>query len=391
VNLFDLILVAVVVLAAVGGLRLGFLARGLSWIGLGAGLYLAALFLPRLLRHLDLSTSGLRLVVAVLILIGAALAGQAVGLVIGSRLHRSLPPGPLRQADRAVGALVGAFGVLVILWLLLPSIASVPGWPARATRGSVISRFVSDHAPEPPNAVETLRREVGADNLPEVFATLHQGEDTGPPPAANPLDASVTALVAASTVKVEGEACQDIQDGSGFAVGSDLVATNAHVVAGEPAGDTDVIVPSGQHLPATVVAFDSNRDLALLSVPGLDERPLPLATGVVGDKGAVFGHPNGQAALAVLPAAIAQEINAVGRDLYDTHTTERDVFVLAADLVPGDSGSALVNTSGSVVGVAFATAPDRPGTSYALTTVELRAVLAEPHTAAVSTSSCLSD
>ena len=89
----------------------------------------------------------------------------------------------------------------------------------------------------------------------------------------------------------------------------------------------------------------------------------------------MFGHPGGQAALAVTPAQVAQEVTAVGRDLYDRHTTSRDVFILASALAQGDSGGALVNTTGSVIGVAFAIAPDTPGTSYALSTSELQAVL----------------
>ena len=39
-------------------------------------------------------------------------------------------------------------------------------------------------------------------------------------------------------MKVEGQACDRIYEGSGFAVEPDLVVTNAHVVAGEPAGQT---------------------------------------------------------------------------------------------------------------------------------------------------------
>lgn len=199
----------------------------------------------------------------------------------------------------------------------------------------------------------------------------------------------MTAVVAASTVRVEGQACNEIQDGSGFTVASDLVVTNAHVVAGEPLGQTAVILPSGRRAPAMVVAFDPNRDLALLAVPRLGEQPLHLAIGKQGESGAVFGHPGGQTNLAVLPAKIAQEITAVGRDLYDRHTTSRDVFVLASNLAPGDSGGALVSQAGAVIGVAFAIAPDSPGTSYALSTTELQAVLATRAATAVSTGPCL--
>ena len=42
------------------------------------------------------------------------------------------------------------------------------------------------------------------------------------------------------------------------------------------------------------------------------------------------------------------------------------MLVLASDLAPGDSGSALVDPQGQVVGVAFAVAPDKPGVAYAL-------------------------
>src|SRR5207302_6534320 len=131
--------------------------------------------------------------------------------------------------------------------------------------------------------------------------------------------------------------------------------------------------------------------LALLRVSGLGQTPLPLALAKSGSEGAVFGHPNGQTPLAISPAAIRQQVTAVGRDLYDSHETRRQVFVLAADLAPGDSGGGLVNPAGAVVGVAFAIAPDRPGTAYALTSDELRPVLAAGRNVSVNTGPCLSE
>ncbi len=65
------------------------------------------------------------------------------------------------------------------------------------------------------------------------------------------------------------------------------------------------------------------------------------------------------------------------------------MFILASDLHPGDSGGPLVNPAGAVVGVAFAIDPSSPGTSYALTTAELNAVLGKPRTAPVGTGPCL--
>jgi S1-C subfamily serine protease len=391
VNWFDLVVALVALAAAVGGYRLGFLARAASWIGLSLGLYICARFLPRIMNALKLANPASVLLVAALVLIGGAFAGQAVGLLLGARLHRALPPGPIREVDRGIGAGVGAVGVVVAVWLLLPSMANVPGWPARAARTSTVAKWVDTHFPNPPDALQALSRLVGRDNFPQVFNSLHPGEALGPPPASSGLTAVVQQRVSASTVKVEGEACNRIQEGSGFTVAPDEVVTNAHVVAGEPRNRTRVRLLNGTVLPATVVLFDPNRDLALLRVPRLGQLPLPTAAGFVGETGAVFGHPNGVDPLVVAPAMIAQNVTAVGQDLYNSHTTRRDVFILSAQLRPGDSGGPLVNTTGAVVGVAFAIAPDQPTTSYALTSKELNAVLTQPAVAAVGTGPCLSE
>ena len=84
---------------------------------------------------------------------------------------------------------------------------------------------------------------------------------------------AIIARVGASTVKVEGEACRRIQEGSGFAAAPDTIITNAHVVAGVKS--PRVLRPSdGRRLPATVVVFDADRDLAVLKVKNLGQVPL---------------------------------------------------------------------------------------------------------------------
>ena len=185
---------------------------------------------------------------------------------------------------------------------------------------------------------------------------------------------------------MEDAACERIQDGSGFVVGEDLVVTNAHVVAGEES--TEVERSDGTRVAAQVVAFDAARDLAVLSAPGLDRPALPIATAEVGDVGGVYGHPGG-GPLEISPFEIAQQVRAQGTDIYDRDRIERDVFFLATDLAPGDSGSALISPDGEVVGVAFAIAPDQDGVGYALTDEELRAVLDLDLDDVVDTGPCL--
>jgi len=67
----------------------------------------------------------------------------------------------------------------------------------------------------------------------------------------------------------------------------------------------------------------------------------------------------------------------------------RHVLVLATSLQPGDSGGALVDASGTVVGVAFATDPGQAHTGYALTSDQVRTVLANAGSTRVATGSCL--
>ncbi len=385
-NVFDVALVVLAVFAAAGGYRLGFVARAASWIGLAVGAVAGAFLLPEVLPQVQDASDATVTLVAVGLLVGTALIGQALGLVLGSRLHAELPPGAVRRTDQVAGGLIGIVGVLVAVWLLLPVLAHVPGWTAEQARGSVIAREVRSAFPDPPDTLEALRRVVGEDLSPQVFESLTPAPDTGSSPGSSGVSTEMANQVVRSTVKVEGVACSRIQEGSGFFVAEDLVVTNAHVVAGET--DSIVELSDGSTLDADVVAFDPRRDLAVLRTRGGGRPPLPLADAEVGETGGVFGRPGG-GPLEISPFRVADRITAVGRDIYDSGSTSRDVLVLASDLAPGDSGSALVDPQGRVVGVAFAIAPDRPGVAYALAIDELEAVLAGDLSTERDTGGCL--
>jgi S1-C subfamily serine protease len=390
VNLLDVAIVALLVTSTAGGWRLGLLVGGTSWLLLVQALVLATLALPAVVPAVGGGDPGVRLMVGALMFVGAGFAGQQLGIVLGRRFHRELVPtdSPARRWDKVAGAVAAPVAVVVVLWvLILPALGDLAGSTSGLTRRSLLSRAIDTAFPQAPDTSRALRRLAGPAGAPGVFGGLIPDIDTGPPPTEVALSPQVVARVSASTVKVEGIACRSERDGSGFAVGPDLVVTNAHVVAGEDG--TTVVRPDGRRLRADVTVFDPGRDLALLEVPGLGEAPLPLATGLVGSAVAVFGHPEGQTPLDVSPAVIRQQLNSLGQDLYQTGLTRRTVLVLAAALAPGDSGAGVVDADGRVVGVAFAIAPGNVTTAYALAGSEVRRLLEAERSPGASTGPCL--
>lgn len=385
-NALDGVVVALAALGAVGGWRLGLITRAVSWVGTIIGVLIAARILPWAVETAGESMGrGQLLLIAVGLLLGGAVFGQALGLLLGSRLRMSHTSTVGHRIDAVGGAVAGVLGVLAAVWLLVPAIADVPGWQSRQARTSRIVRAVDDVLPPAPDATETLRRLLG-EQYPRVFDGLRPTPGVGPPPAGSGLGRAAADRVARSTVMIISEACDRVQEGSGFVVRTGLVVTNAHVVAG---ADSSLVERSdGSRVPGRVVAFDPDRDLALLSVPGIDRPPLRVGDARSGTRGAVFGHPGG-GPLKLSPFQVGERVEALGNDIYGEDRTRRDVLILAADLAPGDSGSALVDPQGRVVGVAFAVAPDRPGVAYALSTTELRTVLSGAGRAVVSTGSCL--
>lgn len=374
-NLLDVVLGIALVSALIGGWRVGLVARVASWIGALGGFLLALRLLPLALREVgNVAPTGRLFLTLGGLLVGAALGG-AIGEAIGSALRRAVPP-PARVLDRTGGAFAGIVGLLVGLWLFLPVVAHVPGAAAQQARNSKVLGTIDDLAPEPPDASQAVRSLVGDARFPDVFADLRPSPDIGPPPADVPVAPAVVARAVASTVNIEADGCGGRHEGSGFAAAENLVATNAHVVAG--AERIRVRRPDGRLLPATIVLFDPARDLALLSVPRLGQVALPIASPSEGTAGAVLGYPGGQNTVRVAPAIVRREAPTVGRDIYNRSRTERQVLYLASALRPGDSGGALIDGEGRVIGVAFAIAPDRLGTAYALDDTELRAVLAAP-------------
>jgi S1-C subfamily serine protease len=125
------------------------------------------------------------------------------------------------------------------------------------------------------------------------------------------------------------------------------------VIAGEE--DTTVSVrDSSARLDATPVHYDSQNDLAVLRVGGLDRRALkvvPAAT--AGTSGAVLGYPE-NGSLTAAAARVGSTVTAVSQDSYGRGPIRRPITSLRGRVRSGNSGGPLVDGTGSVLTTVFA-------------------------------------
>lgn len=372
-TVLDLLVVLFVLSAGFGGYRAGFVARISGWIGLLLGVVVALAVIPLVVSVIEGADDAWILLSALVVLVALAAVGQVFGLQLGEQLRDNIA-GRVGSADRVAGAVAGSVGVLVAFWMLLPTLAEVPGWTSEQVRGSLLTEIYEERLPDPPDALATLRDAVGERSFPTVFDEAPDIVDPGPAPTTVALDDRVQAVVAESVVRLHVPACGRIQQGTGFVSSDGIVITNAHVVAG--AAEVTVIDDVGDRHAGVVVGFDAVRDLAAVRVDDLDRRPLVTADVDSGALAAAFGHPGG-GELRVAPVRIADVLKAKGRDLFDEKETLREVLVMAVNLRLGDSGAPIVDERGAVVGVAFAVAPDGGETAYGVTVAELDAFIAE--------------
>ena len=207
---------------------------------------------------------------------------------------------------------------------------------------------------------------------PTVRAPLDDPPDPPPAPAHDGMSDWRRSAVVASTVRVTGHSCGVTREGSGFAVGADLVATSAHLLLG--VDEPQVELADGRKLAGAPVAFDPVNDLAVLAVPGADLAPLELGDAADGAVGALVGW-EGEAAPEPTPFRIDRPVTVRIERVGDDERVERKSWLVAARIESGDSGAALVDGDGVVVGVAYAATRRDADVAYATRATELQRLL----------------
>jgi hypothetical protein len=164
-------------------------------------------------------------------------------------------------------------------------------------------------------------------------------------------------------VRITSFGCGGLVDGSGFAVGPDLVVTAAHVIAGVKRP----IVKSGlQSFAAVPVRFDANQDIAILHVPGLNNQPLSLAAGGVNTGSTVYAIGYPKSIYTVVPGVVRNDLQVFGPNIYNQGAIGRNIYEVQTHIDEGDSGGPVVLPDGRVAGLILSKSADS-NYGYALT------------------------
>ena len=197
--------------------------------------------------------------------------------------------------------------------------------------------------------------------------TAPPAEPTAPPPSSPAVPAPAPAGSLADVPAVSAELLPSVVkvltsggNGSGVVYTADgLVLTNEHVVRG--ASTVQLGFADGRRYPGTVQAVDVITDLALVRT---DRRDLPVARfrtelPVVGELAIAIGSP-----LGFENSVTAGVVSGLHREIPGTAAETQalvDLIQTDAPISPGNSGGALVNARGEVIGISEAYIPPQAG------------------------------
>ena len=391
-DILDAVIVVFLITFTLSGLRRGLSGVALALAGLLAGLFIAAIVTPPLARAITQDRTAQRLF-AIGIFVGVTLLIEGVGAAIGYQIRqRTQRTAVLGKVDAAVGAALGLVAALVTSWYLGLMFSQSPWVPLdNQISDSTIERTLDGFMPRPPGFLATIGNLFLPGDFPNPFSTIL---DIPQAPVAIPPLVNTAGIREATSVtsKVIATGCNGgAEAGSSWPLASGYFVTNAHVVAGSSSVEIDA--PNGVRHAARVVLFDPNTDLAILYAPGLSLRPLVIVdtTPARGTGGAVIGYPGGGTEQ-VVAAAVSSTESATGYNIYGDTLVTRELEVLAAKVIPGNSGGPIVNDAGQIIGVVFAASTTQSDVGYALTMPQVEPDLkAGAHrTAAVSTQACAS-
>ena len=365
-NVLDWCLVALVGIYALSGYWQGFITgacatAGLLLGGLG-GIWVAPLALGDAAPSLWVSLGALFIVIV------SASLGQALFQYAGAKVRDRITWQPIRAVDAVGGSLLSAVAVLLVAWALGVAVSGTRiGAITPMVRDSTILAKVDQTLPSDSGQVlQAFNNVVGTTFFPRYLEPFAPERIVAVKPGdPRMLTDPVVVAAEASVVKVRGaNTCGSGVEGTGFFYAPGRLMTNAHVVAGVTRPEVEV---GGTSVTASVVLYDEDLDIAVLSLPDTGTPHLALDAEVEPrDAVAVLGYPE-DGPYDVQSGRVRAEQRLRSPDIYGEGTVIRQVFSLRALIRPGNSGGPIVTSGGDVAGMVFAASVSDQDTGYALT------------------------
>ena len=192
-----------------------------------------------------------------------------------------------------------------------------------------------------------------------VSCTNDKGSSSAPPSDRGPNDwsaiPSVAQRVGPSIVTIQ--AANSL--GSGVVFAADVIATDAHVLGAEKA--VKITFADGKQADGTVIATDPATDLAAVrsSRTGLPVAKFDQSLPALGDLAIAIGSP-----LGFTSSVTSGVVSGLGRSIPGAATEAPslvDLIQTDAAISPGNSGGAIVDGEGKVIGLAEAYIPPSEG------------------------------
>jgi S1-C subfamily serine protease len=366
VNVLDWFLVVAVLAYALSGYWQGFVAGAFATTGLLLGGLLGVWLAPIALG--DANPSLAVSLGALFIVILAASLGQGMLQFVGVRIRDRIRWQPVRALDAVGGAVLSAAAVLVVAWALGLAISGsrIAGVTPQVRSSAVLAQVNEVMPSSASGALDAFNDVVGTTFFPRYLEPFAPERILPVTPGDRRLLRDPDVVRAEdSVIKIRGtNRCGRGVEGTGFVFADGRIMTNAHVVAG--VDDPELILDDG-NVPATVVLYDEDLDIAVLSFEGdfevlvFTDEPAQAKDAV-----AILGYPQ-DGPYDMQAARIRDQQRLRSPDIYGDGAVIREVYSLRGLVRPGNSGGPILTSAGEVAGVVFAASVSDADTGYALT------------------------
>ncbi len=299
------------------------------------------------------------------------------------------PPQPSQPKSRGFKIFIGILIALLVIFLIGLFTSAI--WSAfnapidqSVNPGSSSSEEYTPNPPESSAPEETPELpETSGNAVPAPDGEVTDPDSTGmqlqSKPAGGALDATeIYQEVAPSIVCVLTQTQTASGIGSGIIASEDgYIFTNSHVINDSRDVAVTVLLHDGREYNAAIVGFDKITDLAVLKIDAAGLTPAVFGDSddlVVGEVVYAIGNPSGVQYASSMTNGIVSGLN---RPVSYSNTANMTYIQTNAAISPGNSGGALVNEYGQVVGITSSkiSGVSYEGINFAIPTARAKAIL----------------